>query len=96
MNNFDLLKEFIKREDKAKSKNYLTIILAVIGAITAVATIAYLVYRYLNPEYLEDLDEEYSDEYFEDFDDDDYEDFFHKDEEPIVITSKPTEETVEE
>lgn len=96
MNNFDLLKEFIKREDKAKSKNYLTIILAVIGAIAAVATIAYLVYRYLNPEYLEDLDEEYSDEYFEDFDDDDYEDFFHKDEEPIVITSKPAEETVEE
>ena len=44
--------------EEQKKKNTLLIILAVIGAIAAVAGIAYLVYRYLTPDYLEDFDDD--------------------------------------
>ncbi len=75
------LKELLNKnpivvEEKKKS-NPLVWILAVVGAITAIAAIAYAVYRYLTPDYLEDFeDEEFEDE-DEDFDDD----FFEEDEE---------------
>ena len=43
-------------------------ILAILGAVAAIAAIAYGVYRYLNPEYFEDFDydDEILDEEFED------------------------------
>ena len=43
------------------------ITLAVIGAIAAVAGIAYAVYNYFTPDYLEDFDD---DDYSDSFDDD--------------------------
>ena len=46
-----------------KYLNYYTII----GAIAAVAGIAFAVYKYLTPDYLEDFD---PDDYSDDFDDD--------------------------
>lgn len=71
-----LNKNSIVVEEKKKS-NPIVWILAVVGAITAIAAIAYAVYRYLTPDYLEDFeDEEFEDE-DEDFDDD----FFEEDEE---------------
>ncbi|HBA96792.1 MAG TPA: DUF4366 domain-containing protein, partial [Lachnospiraceae bacterium] len=43
-------------------------ILAVIGAVAAVAGIAYAVYRYFTPDYLEDFDpDDYSDNFDDDF-----------------------------
>ena len=56
-----------KRELEEKNKNTLVIALAVIGAIAAVAGIAYAVYKYFTPDYLEDFD---SDDYSDNFDDD--------------------------
>lgn len=53
-----------KKEEKKDNGNTVLWILAIIGAIAAVAGIAYAVYRYLTPDYLEDFD----DEFFEDED----------------------------
>ncbi|MCR5488349.1 MAG: DUF4366 domain-containing protein [Lachnospiraceae bacterium] len=62
------LNELVKKEEEQKKKNPILVCLAIIGAIAAVAGIAYAVYRYFTPDYLEDFDDD------PDFDDD--EDFF--------------------
>ena len=86
MNRLNKLEEYIdmsrinellgkKEEEKKCSKCCDTIlwILAVIGAVAA--GIAYAVYRYLKPDYLEDFeddfDDDFDDDFFEDEDDDD-------------------------
>ena len=56
-----------KKELEEKNKNTIVIVLAVIGAIAAVAGIAFAVYKYLTPNYLDDLD---SDDMYDNFDDD--------------------------
>lgn len=56
-----------KKELEEKNKNTIMITLAVIGAIAAVAGIAYAVYKYFTPDYLEDFDD---DDYSDSFDDD--------------------------
>ncbi len=56
-----------KEADNAKKPaNIILWCLAVFGAIAAVATIAYLVFDYMIPEY----DDDYDDDDFDDFDDD--------------------------
>ena len=62
---------------KEKKSNTLLWILAVIGTITAMAAIAYAVYRYLTPDYLDDFDDDFEDD-FEDDDDDDDDEFFEE------------------
>lgn len=52
-------------ESPQKKKNTAIKIFAVIGVIVAVAGIAYALYRYFKPDYLEDLEDD-----FEDFEDD--------------------------
>ena len=71
----DLLTVLQKREDE-KHKNCVLWALAIIGAIAAVAGIAYAVYRYMTPDYLEDFDEEFEDE----FEDEDEEEDIYEDE----------------
>ena len=56
-----------KKELEEKNKNTIMITLAVIGAIAADAGIAYAVYKYFTPDYLEDFDD---DDYSDSFDDD--------------------------
>ena len=55
-----------KKEDEAQCKKVLWV-LAIIGAIAAVAGIAYAVYRFFAPDYLEDFDEDFEDEFDDDF-----------------------------
>ena len=50
--------------------------LAIIGAIAAVAAIAYAVYRYLNPRYLDDFDEEFEDDFEDEETEEEEDDFF--------------------
>lgn len=59
----------LKKEEEQEKKNTALYVFAIIGAIAAIALIAYAVYRYLNPIYIEDG--ELVDEY-EDFLEDDY------------------------
>ena len=52
---------------KEKEDNKIVWALAIIGAIAAVAGIAALVYKYLSPDYLEDIDDDYDDDFDDDF-----------------------------
>lgn len=56
-----------KKELEEKSKNTIVIVLAIIGAVAAIAGIAFAVYKYLTPDYLDDFD---SDDIYDNFDDD--------------------------
>lgn len=63
------LGELLHKKDPAeKRKNTIMCILAIVGAVAAVAAIAYAVYRYMNPDYLEDFEDDF-DDYEEDTDD---------------------------
>ena len=62
-----------KKEIEEKNKNTVLWTLAVIGAVAAVAGIAYAVYRFFAPSYV--------DEFEDDFDDDEFDDDFFDDEE---------------
>ncbi len=57
----------LKKEEEMEKKNTALYVFAILGAIAAIALIAYAVYRYLNPIYIEDGDLE--DEYEELFED---------------------------
>ena len=56
-----------KKELEEKNKNGIIIALAIIGAVAAVATIAYAVFRHLERDYLDDFD---ADDFDDNFDDD--------------------------
>lgn len=56
-----------KKELEEKNKNGIIIALAIIGAVTAVAAIAYAVFRHLERDYLDDFD---ADDFGDNFDDD--------------------------
>lgn len=70
----DLLKKQEEVKEEKKSHTLLWIF-AIIGGIAAIAGIAYAVYRYFTPDYLEDFEDDFDD----DFDDD----FFAEDDEDI-------------
>ena len=55
-----------KNEEKDRHSKTVLWILAVIGAVAAVAGIAYAVYRFVTPDYLEDFEEDFEDDCFED------------------------------
>lgn len=80
-NKFDKLGELLatsklsdlihKKEDPIEEKKHTVIfILAIVGAIAAIAGIAYAVYKYMTPDYLEDFDDDFDDEFEDDFEDD--------------------------
>ena len=58
--------EILRRKDDRKN-NWIFWALAIVGAMVVIAGIAYAVYRYLTPDYLEDFDDDFDD----DFEDDD-------------------------
>ena len=65
------LNEFLHRkEEEDKKKNTILWVLAIIGVVAAVAGIAYAVYRFFTPDYLDDFEDDFED----DFDDDFFED----------------------
>lgn len=75
-----------KHEEDEKKKNCILWVLAIIGAVAAVAGIAYAVYRFFTPDYLEDFEDDF---------DDDFDDDFFEDEEPKEKKAeKAAEETV--
>lgn len=63
------LNDLVNKKEDDQVKNAILWALAIVGAITAVAGIAYVVYRFVAPDYLEDFEED-----FDDFDDDIFDD----------------------
>lgn len=61
------LSDLLHKKHDDKQKNTVLWVLAIVGAIAAVATIAYAVYRFFTPDYLEDFEEDF---------DDDFDDYF--------------------
>lgn len=66
--------DFLKKEEEEKKfPRAILWALAIIGTIAAVAGIAYAVYLYFTPDYLEDFEDDFDDDfddYFEDEDED--------------------------
>lgn len=62
----------LKKKEDDKQKNTVIWVLAIIGAVAAVAGIAFAVYRFFAPKYLEDFEEDF---------DDDFDDYFEDEEE---------------
>ena len=67
---------------KEKEDNKIVWALAIIGAVAAVAGIAFAVYKYLTPDYMDDFDDDFDDDLEDDFFDD-------EDEEPEKEEKKP-------
>ena len=60
----------LKKKDEVKQKNTVLWALAIIGAVAAVAGIAFAVYRFFTPDYLEDFEEDFDDDFDDYFEDD--------------------------
>ena len=61
------LNEILRRRDDDKIKKTILWVLAIVGAVAAIATIAYGVYRYFAPDYLEDFEEDFEDDFEDDY-----------------------------
>ena len=64
------LNELLRKKEDDKQKNTVLWVLAIVGAVAAVAGIAYAVYRFFTPDYLEDFEEDFDDDFDDDFFDD--------------------------
>ena len=62
------LSEILHKNEAEKQRNTVIWVLAIIGAVAAVAGIAYAVYRFFTPDYLEDFEDDF---------DDDFDDYFN-------------------
>lgn len=62
------LNELLHKKDDEKAKNTLLWVLAVVGAVAAIAGIAYAVYKFFTPDYLEDFEDDFDDDFFSDDD----------------------------
>ena len=65
------LNELLHKKDDEKAKNTLLWVLAVVGAVAAIAGLAYAVYKFFTPDYLEDFEEDFEDDFGDDFFSDD-------------------------
>lgn len=66
------LNDFLHRkEEEEKKKTCILWVLAIIGAVAAIAAIAYGVYRFFTPDYLEDFEDDFDDDFDDDFFEDD-------------------------
>ena len=79
------LNELLKKKEEEKKPCKLVWVFAVIGAIVAIAAIAYAIYRYFTPDYYDDFEDEFEDE---------FEDDFFEDEE--VVELEPDEDEITE
>ena len=68
------LGELMNKKDDDQCKKVLWA-LAIIGAVAAVAAIAYGVYRFFTPDYLEDFEDDFDDDFDDDFFEDEDDDF---------------------
>ncbi len=63
-----------RKKEEEKKCDKLLWIFAIIGAIVAIAAIAYAMYRYFKPDYLDDFEDDFDDDFDDDFFEDEEED----------------------
>ena len=69
------LNELIKKDSaEDKKKTALLWVMAIIGVVVAIAAIAYAIYRFVKPDYMEEIEDDFDEEFDDDFFDDDDED----------------------
>lgn len=61
------LNEILRKRDDDKVKKTILWILAIVGAVATIAGIAYAVYRFFTPDYLEDFEEDFEDDFEDDY-----------------------------
>ena len=71
------LNEILHKNEAEKQKNTVIWTLAIIGAVAAVAAIAYAVYRFVSPDYLDDFEDDF---------DDDFDDYFSEDDQVYFLS----------
>ncbi len=59
-----------KKQVEEEKKSCVLWFLAIIGAVAAVAAIAFAVYKYFAPDYFEDFEDDFEDDFDDDFFDD--------------------------
>lgn len=69
-----------KRADEEKKSRFLWI-MAIIGAVAAIAVAAYFIYKFFAPDYMDDFEDDFEDEFEEDFFDDEDEEEYEDEEE---------------
>ena len=69
MDKLEELLSLLKKKEDEKQKNTVLWELAIIGAVAAVVGIAFAVYRFFAPDYLEDFEEDFDDDYDDYFED---------------------------
>ena len=60
------LNDLLHKKEAESQKNKVIWALAIIGAVAEVAGIAYAVYRFFTPDYLEEFEDDFDDDFFED------------------------------
>lgn len=65
------LNEILKKRDNDKMKKTIIWVLAIVGAVAAIAGIAYAVYRFMTPDYLDDFEDDYENDFEDDYFDED-------------------------
>ena len=61
------LNQILRKRDDDKIKRTILWILAIVGAVAAIAAIDYGVYRFFTPDYLEDFEEDFEDDFEDDY-----------------------------
>lgn len=92
----ELAAKILKNEEaKEKKCNLVICIVGAVLVIAAIAGIAYAIYRFVKPDYLEDYEDDIDDDF--DYDDDffDEEDDFEEVEETVTAAEDVVDDTVE-
>ena len=63
-----VLRALTTTEDREKKNNTLVVVFAIIGAVCVIGLVAYLIYRFMKPDYFEDYDDDYDDDEYEEDD----------------------------
>ena len=87
--NASKLNELLHKKEEDKKKNCILWVLAIIGAVAAVAGIAYAVYRFFTPDYLDDFEDDFEDEFDNDF-------FEDEDDEPAAESKDASADKTED
>ena len=61
------LSELMNKKEEDKTSKTLLWVLAIMGAVAGITAIAYAVYCFFTPDYLEDFEEDFEDDFDDDF-----------------------------